>query len=358
MLWYSFSIAYNAIDADVLNSDLQGLITEFHNYCEEQEENMNNYEAGFSSDAESAAAAAIGGDVETLDAARKALIAAYTEVKAGIEAWAAYNKAVESFYTARDEYYDEASVEAQNAYDAVAELVDAEAAAEYNAAEVNALVDQMGAVTSALKLPADYNAASDENPIDMTQVIINPSFEDGLNGWAYFQGSDTKSADNSNSTYMIDIADGAYVFNTWNGSTPEGGFYVSQVLKGLPAGTYELQAILASDQGNKIDLTANGEGMPFEMVGAKENGQEASIIFKLEEKSDVTIKATSMSWFKADNFRLTYYGAESDKEVTGIEETEIANTPANGLIYNLAGQQVDKSYKGIVLKNGKVYLQK
>ena len=358
VLWYSFSIAYNAIDADVLNSDLQGLITEFHNYCEEQEENMNNYEAGFSSDAEAAATAAIGGDVETLDAARKALAAAYEEVKAGVEAWAAYNAATESFYTAKDEYYDEASVEAQNAYDAVAELVDAEAAAEYNAAEVNALIDQMGTVASALKLPADYSAASDENPIVMTQVIINPSFEDGLNGWAYYQGSDTKSADNSNATYTIDIADGSYVFNTWNSSTPADGYYVSQVLKGLPAGTYELQAILASDLGSKIDLTANGEGMPFEMEGAKEYGQEASIIFKLEEKGDVTIKASSMSWFKADNFRLAYYGAESTKEVTGIEETEIATAPAKGLMYNLAGQQVDKSYKGIVLKDGKVYLQK
>ena len=33
-------------------------------------------------------------------------------------------------------------------------------------------------------------------------------------------------------------------------------------------------------------------------------------------------------------------------------------TPANGAIYNLAGQKVDASYKGIVIMNGKKYLQK
>ncbi len=226
---------------------------------------------------------------------------------------------------------------------------------ELTVAELEAVIEKASSLLGELKLPANYSEASDENPVDMTAVITNQSFEDDLNGWTYYKGSDTRSADNSNSTYTIDIADGAYVFNTWNSSTPEGGFYVSQVLKSLPAGTYELQAILASDKGNTIDLTANGEGMPFEMAGPeKSNGMVASIIFKLEEKGDVTIKATSMSWFKADDFRLTYYGNESEKEVTGIEETEIANAAnSNAPMYNLAGQQVGKGYKGIVIVNGK-----
>lgn len=46
-----------------------------------------------------------------------------------------------------------------------------------------------------------------------------------------------------------------------------------------------------------------------------------------------------------------------DEEATGIQTIEAASA-ANGAIYNLAGQRVDKSYKGIVIVNGKKYLNK
>ena len=104
--------------------------------------------------------------------------------------------------------------------------------------------------------------------------------------------------------------------------------------------------------------------MPFEIpekeagveLGEKNIGIEASIIFKLEEKGNVTIKASSKSWFKVDNFRLTFYGTESAKEETEIEDIEIATAPATGILYNLLGQPVNKSYKGIIIKDGKAYL--
>lgn len=46
-----------------------------------------------------------------------------------------------------------------------------------------------------------------------------------------------------------------------------------------------------------------------------------------------------------------------DDEATGIHTIEAASA-ANGAMYNLAGQRVDKSYKGIVIVNGKKYLNK
>lgn len=46
-----------------------------------------------------------------------------------------------------------------------------------------------------------------------------------------------------------------------------------------------------------------------------------------------------------------------DDEATGIHTIEAASA-ANGAIYNLAGQRVDKAYKGIVIVNGKKYLNK
>lgn len=46
-----------------------------------------------------------------------------------------------------------------------------------------------------------------------------------------------------------------------------------------------------------------------------------------------------------------------DDEATGIHTIEAASA-ANAAMYNLAGQRVDKAYKGIVIVNGKKYLNK
>lgn len=47
-----------------------------------------------------------------------------------------------------------------------------------------------------------------------------------------------------------------------------------------------------------------------------------------------------------------------DNETTSINQIETNNKVSDNNIYNLAGQKVDKSYKGIVIKNGKKYLMK
>jgi hypothetical protein len=47
-----------------------------------------------------------------------------------------------------------------------------------------------------------------------------------------------------------------------------------------------------------------------------------------------------------------------DNTVTGIESTAVAEAEEDGVLYNTSGQQVTKDYKGIVIKNGKKYLNK
>lgn len=51
------------------------------------------------------------------------------------------------------------------------------------------------------------------------------------------------------------------------------------------------------------------------------------------------------------------YSIFFDDEATGIQTIE-ATSAANAAMYNLAGQRVDKAYKGIVIVNGKKYLNK
>ena len=47
-----------------------------------------------------------------------------------------------------------------------------------------------------------------------------------------------------------------------------------------------------------------------------------------------------------------------DGEATGIAVPEVAEKAENGVLYNLNGQQVTADFKGIVIKNGKKYIQK
>ena len=45
-------------------------------------------------------------------------------------------------------------------------------------------------------------------------------------------------------------------------------------------------------------------------------------------------------------------------ESAGVNEVKAATKADNGAIYNLAGQQVSKNYKGVVVKNGRKFIQK
>ncbi len=55
---------------------------------------------------------------------------------------------------------------------------------------------------------------------------------------------------------------------------------------------------------------------------------------------------------------MNFYGFEFVSGTTGIETVIPVKAIENGAIYNLAGQKVNETYKGIVIKNGKKYIQK
>lgn len=227
-----------------------------------------------------------------------------------------------------------------------------------NAQATQAIAD-MAKYTKLLAVPANIAEASDDKPAEITNVITNNSFESGdLTGWKYADGtSDTGSKENSNSIYTVSNADGSYVFNTYNNSAIEGGFFVSQDLEGLdlPAGTYELKALVASDANNTQKLCANGYVTEITTNG-KETAEEASVIFKIEEdNAKITIKVTSESWFKADAFQLFYYGKNSSKETavdTGIENIIAGSEAAD--IYTINGVKTSTLQNGlnIILTKG------
>lgn len=53
-----------------------------------------------------------------------------------------------------------------------------------------------------------------------------------------------------------------------------------------------------------------------------------------------------------------FYSINIGGGITGIGQVEVEKATENGAIYNLAGQRVDASYKGVIIKNGKKYVNK
>ncbi len=77
---------------------------------------------------------------------------------------------------------------------------------------------------------------------------------------------------------------------------------------------------------------------------------------------EVPVEAAGSSWFKMSrsqtgtNLFITKLVIVSG-ESTGIAEIKQVNVE-NSFIYNLAGQRVDDSYKGLVIRNGQKFVQK
>ena len=364
VIFDNFRLIYNGEDPSAfiqmikdLSTEADDLVTNTENnggvVGSDAKESINTAkDQGASAGTTSEYIAAIEALRDAIDNAKKS-VAAYEKAN---EALANVDLAINENPEATEEALGEASAVIEKHGDNIAN-------GNYTVEQVEAAIEEMNKAIAALKYPADYTNASDANPVDFTAQITNPSFEgDGtgsLDGWEYYKGGDTKAADNSNSTYTITNADGSYVFNTWNGSAPEGGFYVSQKLSYLPAGTYELKNLMASDANNVITMSVNDIAVDYTMENPKETGEYSSIIFEVKEGDVIEIKASSSTWFKVDNFTLTYYGTESEKEpTTAIDAINSSSDLKNAVIYNVAGQRMNVLQKGINIVNGKkVYVK-
>lgn len=136
---------------------------------------------------------------------------------------------------------------------------------------------------------------------NMTGAIVNPSFELGnANGWTYAASDDHGAKENGDANYTMSNNDGKYVFNIW----PKGNA-ISQTIEGLPNGTYKLQAVIATDGGQKVQLNANDKNVQIDATG-KETGVEGEVEFEVTDgKATIGAEGVDESWYKVDNFRLT-----------------------------------------------------
>ena len=181
-----------------------------------------------------------------------------------------------------------------------------------------------------------------EGGIELTEVIINPSFETGdMTGWSALREgvvvdptslSDCKV--HTIESHPLTNADGEYLMNYygWSWSWNANANGIEQTIPNMPAGNYRITAVL----GGWAPTTAEGfsEPAPWEMtlkVNDVEQNKEMvtddagvsfSVDITLASATDLTITATTIhkgqnKWeacfMKADNFRIfnldNYYDA-------------------------------------------------
>ena len=194
---------------------------------------------------------------------------------------------------------------------------------------------------------AEIAALAAASATDYTSAIINPSFETGdMTGWSAESRYDTGVREQSNGTYSIgNGVDGSYLFNSWGG-TAENNVY--QTIKNLPAGTYQLSALLAGFTGEELIIAANDVTNSVIVAGDKTTGNTVNVVFTLDADADVVIKASNTkatnvdaSFIKADNFRIVAYSdpLAAYKEQLAALQSEATTDLANEDYANVAGDE-------------------
>lgn len=348
VIWAEFKLTYMGKNADAVAAVLEAKLDEYSAYVDEQKDNelINSAEQTLADNViDNAEGALQSSDADKMWDALIAINDAYTHTQEHVVIMTELKDNLENLSNTVNEYGETASAAAkQKANEILGTDYD-----NLTNEELSALSANAKDAIAELKIP-DTEGASDTNPIDMTETIENNSFETGnITGWTYNTAAsgDTGVKSSSTDPYTLSNADGSYLFNTWNNPAPEGGFWLAQTVKALPVGTYELNALIASDAGNKIVVTAANGGAEYELETPKGEATEASIIFELGANEDLEIKVSSASWFKADYFRLKYFGTNSTQKPTEVDGIEVAEGAQIVAIYTVSGAPVASLQKGL-----------
>ena len=171
---------------------------------------------------------------------------------------------------------------------------------------------------------------------DMTDKIVNPSFETGdLTGWTVGSSADTGVKPNSDDIYKTEGCDGDYLFNTWWQGIP-----ITQTVTNLANGKYELKALMTNDAitaGNKPCLYLLANGAHSEVFSSPNSGTfaEGSMQFYVTNgtatigaiggNADGSFNEAGYYWYKVDNFRLTFVEALPTIDEVEIPEGKMSN---------------------------------
>ena len=386
VLWANFKLTFEGKNAEGLKAALEPTVSGLEEWLSNHEETMTA--AGYL-----AANNRIGKVLSTYDNSDDydVLVALPAEINA-IKAYVSDNEKLADDWRAA---YDALNNAVGDFGDTASEAVLEEAVAlqeemdEYNPIDVDETTDEvakeqierMKEVTARLHIPACEDA-TDDDPVDMTQVIINPTFDDSnYNGWTLVK------REGATGNYQTqDGFDGTKAMEFWSGSQGETTLFdFYQDINYLPAGTYELTVDAANSlngqkpgagegaayiyvaTGADVDNLTFHNDKPIEVQEAPCNGDGCdyhnySVVFTVAEGEMVRIGCMNVGvlsarWVMIDNFAMQYFGNASQKNPSEGTETIIKGLDiekaAPAAIFDLAGRRVAKAVKGVYIINGK-----
>lgn len=226
------------------------------------------------------------------------------------------------------------------------------------------------------------SSATEKAPVELTDLIFNPSFDLGnASYWTieplgannqYQSASYTNTvAPEGDPNYNISISGFAECWR--DGAVLDDGMIYQTLAAALPAGYYRLEcdghAVAQMGypdggiQGAYVTAT-NGTTYWQTAMGVKEGSAEAeprhyAVEFESNGTDLITVGlrtiSTNANWITGDNFQLFYLGTTAP---TAVERIDAATEKKATVIYNLAGQRVQKAVRGLYIINGKKVLVK
>lgn len=374
VIWYTFEIGYNAVDELVINDELQALIEKANDVLDSEIDAVlyidNNTK--LLKEAIKTGQAALSGSIDAKKEAMSALNAAMVEVEKG-------TSLIETF-----KQYTMDALEVLNEIDfssnddeftTLANKMDEDYFFASNA-DVQKAIDRFPIAQANYYLNRDdFNQGSLEDPIDISGVILNNSFNSSSKYWDIY-GTDEEGRIGKNQGYQSasyeNVEDGVAIDHFIEAWRPDGGLLndgtISQTLVvTLPKGFYRLACdghatnqVAIPDEGIQgVGLYAqNGSAwdwtsMAITETAAKPQHFEQDFYADGTSKTIVGVRVfeTNASWLAVDNFKLYYIGQNAPDAITEMS----ANDAAKAEFYNLQGIKTSATKRGlyIVVRNGK-----
>lgn len=173
--------------------------------------------------------------------------------------------------------------------------------------------DQVKALVGLQQAVAIYKRAnaSEQNPLDMTALIKNPSFELGdMTAW-------TSASMSLQANNVFNVKQGTYYAEKWvSKGGAVGDARISQTLTGVPAGRYRLKAVAQNIQEGTPNAKQTGAWIFAGTHQQTVTVRDEYILTFTQVSNELTIgfeaKGASGNWLACDNFRLEYIGDGAD----------------------------------------------
>ena len=199
--------------------------------------------------------------------------------------------------------------------------------------KADATAEEVTAAADALEvkvLEAKYSSASPQNPVDVTSLMVNPSFDGNADGWttdreASVDGQQDNFSYQSSSQNTNDGSTFAGFFERWNPNNPQTDWSIHQDLNGIPNGRYKLTAYILTnkkaDEGGPQGLYVYATSFGAETRSSEQplgspdgNGYASPVSVEFDViNGTVTVgfKAVDYNsqWCGVDNFKLEFMGA-------------------------------------------------